>query len=59
MSLAWKPSRPIGLIWMDQLEQGATLQDIAAKWPEMTVDEIARIVVVAALRYRAATNHDR
>ena len=59
MPLAWRPSRPIGLIWMDQLEQGATLEDIAAKWPEMTVDEIARIVEVATRRSRTAPNHDR
>lgn len=50
---------PLGLIWSQQLEQGARLEDIAAKWPEMTVDEIAKIVDVARRRLGASANQRR
>jgi uncharacterized protein (DUF433 family) len=47
---------PLGLIWSQQLTRGARIEDIAARWPDMTVEEIARIVDVASRRYHAATN---
>lgn len=47
---------PLGLIWSQQLTRGARLEDIAAKWPDMTVEEIARIVEVASRRYCAGAN---
>lgn len=47
---------PLGLIWQQQLAQGVSLTDIAARWPDLTVDEIARIVDVATRRYRASAN---
>ncbi len=50
---------PLGLIWSQQLSLGARVEDIAAKWPEMTVEEIARIVEVASRRSRDATNQRR
>lgn len=50
---------PLGLIWSQQLAQGARLADIAAKWPDLTVDEIARIVEIASRRSRHAPNHSR
>ena len=50
---------PLGLIWSQQLAQGTRLEDIAAKWPEMTVEEIARIVEIASRRSHTAPNHSR
>ncbi len=50
---------PLGLIWQQQIASGRRVEDIAAQWPEMTVEEIARIVEVATRRSRAAPNHDR
>jgi len=50
---------PLGLIWRQQLSKGMRLEDIAAKWPDMTVDEIARIVEVATRRSRQPPNHGR
>lgn len=48
---------PLGLIWSLQLARGdICLDDIAAKWPEMTREEIARIVEVASRRYHASAN---
>ena len=50
---------PIGLIWHQQLARGLRIEDIAARWPEMTVEEIARIVDVASRRYHADANQRR
>ncbi len=47
---------PLGLIWIEQIERGATLTDIKNKWPEMTISEIARILDVARRRYRSEAN---
>lgn len=47
---------PLGLIWIQQMNRGITLQDIMNKWPEMSVSEIARIIEVTRRRYPLAAN---
>lgn len=47
---------PLGLIWNAQLQAGARIEDIAAKWPDLTVEDIARMIAVATGRLGGAPN---